>query len=145
VKSASVTINDREHRSINRGLVIFLGITHSDTLQDAQYLADKSTGLRIFSDSSGKMNLSILDLENPKGECLIVSQFTLYGDARKGKRPSFIDAASPEIAIPLYESFVKNIEQTGITVKTGEFGADMQVELINDGPVTIILDSSRLF
>jgi D-aminoacyl-tRNA deacylase len=145
VAHASVTINAGEKRTIGRGLAVLLGVTHADTVTDAAYLAEKCLGLRIFPDTSGKMNLGLQELENPAGECLIVSQFTLYGDARKGRRPSFIDAARPEVAIPLYESFVKAIRDAGIHVETGEFGADMQVELINDGPVTILLDSSKQF
>jgi D-tyrosyl-tRNA(Tyr) deacylase len=140
-----VTIDAGEKRSIGAGLAVLIGVTHADTPHDCDYLADKILGLRIFSDTSGKMNLSLQDLADPVGECLVVSQFTLYGDARKGRRPSFIDAARPELAIPLYERFVENLYRAGIKVETGEFGADMQVELVNDGPVTILLDSSKLF
>lgn len=145
VARAAVTIDSAETRSVGTGLMVLLGITHTDTPADAEALADKITGLRIFSDSNGKMNLSVLDLADPPGQCLVVSQFTLYGDARKGRRPSFVDAARPDVAIPLYERFVNTLRKTGLHVATGEFGADMQVELVNDGPVTILLDTSKLF
>ena len=145
VSRASVTINGAETRPIGRGLLILLGVTHADTTSDADTLADKIIGLRIFPDTSGKMNLSVKELADPLGSCLIVSQFTLYGDARKGRRPSFVEAAGPEIAIPLYERFIERIRSAGMTVETGEFGADMQVELVNDGPVTILLDSTKIF
>jgi D-tyrosyl-tRNA(Tyr) deacylase len=141
VTKAAVTINNEEKRSIGPGLVVFLGITHTDIPADADYLANKIIDLRIFRDDSDKMNLSVLE---SKGDCLVVSQFTLYGDARKGRRPSFIAAAPPAIAIPLYERFIENLRKSGqITIHTGEFGADMLVEISNDGPVTLMIESER--
>ena len=127
---------------INQGFQVLLGITHDDTDKDLKYIVDKITGLRVFEDENQKLNLSIEDIS---GEILLVSQFTLYGDARKGKRPSFTDAARPEIAIPLYESAIEKIKAKGINCQTGEFGADMQVTIVNDGPVTIMLDSKKQF
>lgn len=127
---------------INQGFQVLLGITHDDTDKDLDYIVDKITGLRVFEDENQKLNLSIEDIS---GEILLVSQFTLYGDARKGKRPSFTDAARPEIAIPLYESAIEKIKAKGINCQTGEFGADMQVTIVNDGPVTIMLDSKKQF
>ncbi len=138
VSQASVTIDGAVKGEIQGGFLILLGITHSDTEKDVKWMVDKITGLRVFEDENGKMNLS---LEDVKGELLIVSQFTLYGDARKGRRPSFIEAARPEKAIPLYEKFVELAKEKGINVATGEFGADMKVNLLNDGPVTLIVDS----
>ncbi len=138
VSQASVTIDDVVVGEIQKGFMILLGITHTDTEKDVKWMVDKIAGLRVFEDENGKMNLS---LEDVGGELLIVSQFTLYGDARKGRRPSFIDAARPEKAIPLYEKFVEMAMEKGVKVATGEFGADMKVSLINDGPVTLIVDS----
>jgi D-tyrosyl-tRNA(Tyr) deacylase len=115
-----------------------LGVSPADTVEHARWLADKIVGLRIFNDADGKMNRSVADIG---GGVLVVSQFTLYGDCRKGRRPSFIDAAPPEIAIPLYEAFIDAVRALGIPTATGRFGAMMQVELVNDGPVTLILDS----
>ncbi len=138
VSQASVTIDDVVVGEIQKGFMILLGITHTDTEKDVKWMVDKIAGLRVFEDENGKMNLSLEDVE---GELLIVSQFTLYGDARKGRRPSFIDAARPEKAIPLYEKFVEMAREKGVKVATGEFGADMKVSLINDGPVTLIVDS----
>ena len=138
VSEASVTIDGVVHGEIKKGFLVLLGITHSDTDKDVKWMVDKISGLRIFEDEDGKMNLS---LEDVKGELLIVSQFTLYGDAKKGRRPSFIEAARPEKAIPLYEKFIELAESKNITVATGEFGADMKVSLLNDGPVTLIIDS----
>jgi D-tyrosyl-tRNA(Tyr) deacylase len=117
---------------------VLLGVTHSDTVDQARWLAEKVVGLRIFNDAEGKMNLGVADVG---GGVLVVSQFTLYGDCRKGRRPSFIDAAVPETAIPLYEAFVNAVRAQGIPTATGQFGAMMQVELVNDGPVTLIVDS----
>ena len=142
VTEASVKINEAICGSIGQGLLILLGVGPEDTPAHCQKLADKILGLRIFEDEAGKMNLSVQDIG---GEVLAVSQFTLLGDARKGKRPSFIEAARPEIADPLYEKVVENIRAAGLTCKTGVFRADMQVELINDGPVTILYDTRRLF
>jgi D-tyrosyl-tRNA(Tyr) deacylase len=124
--------------AIDAGLVILLGVTHDDTAERAQWLAEKVVGLRIFNDADGKMNRDLVEVG---GAMLIVSQFTLYGDCRKGKRPSFIDAAPPPIAIPLYEAYINSVKALGIPVATGRFGADMKVELVNDGPVTLIVDS----
>ena len=141
VKRASVTINSQITGKINEGLLIFLGVGEDDTEKQVQYLVEKCTGLRIFTDEQDKMNLSVKDI---KGDILIVSQFTLYGDCKKGKRPSFVRAARPETAIPLYESFIAHCKNTGLNVQTGEFGADMQIELVNDGPVTIWLDTEEM-
>ena len=141
VKRASVTINSQITGKINEGLLIFLGVGEDDTEKQVQYLVERCTGLRIFTDEQDKMNLSVKDI---KGEILVVSQFTLYGDCKKGKRPSFVRAARPETAIPLYESFITHCKNTGLNVQTGEFGADMQIELINDGPVTIWLDTEEM-
>lgn len=141
VTTASVAIDGEEVSSIASGLVILLGVTHGDTEAEADYLAAKCAGLRIFRDAEDKMNLSV---DQVGGEVLVVSQFTLYGDCRKGKRPAFVAAAPPEVAIPLYERFTDRLRQTGLTVKTGKFGADMQVSLINDGPVTILLDTAEM-
>ena len=137
VSSASVTIDGRVAGAIGRGFCLLVGFTHGDTATQVDWMADKVVGLRLFSDAEGKMNLG---LEEVAGAVLVISQFTLYGDASKGRRPSFIDAARPETAIPLYERFVAALRSRGLTVATGEFGADMQVEIHNDGPVTLILD-----
>src|SRR5205807_904667 len=123
---------------IGGGLLVLLGITHTDTPADARWLAEKTIGLRIFNDAEGKMNLGLTDVG---GSTLVVSQFTLYGDAQKGRRPSFIAAARPEQAIPLYEAFINGIKALGVPVQTGRFGAMMDVELVNEGPVTLILDT----
>jgi D-tyrosyl-tRNA(Tyr) deacylase len=138
VSRASVEIDGESVGSIGAGLVVLLGVTHDDTADKAKWLAEKIVGLRIFNDADVKMNR---DLTEVGGAMLIVSQFTLYGDCRKGKRPSFIDAAPPPIAIPLYEAFINGVKALGIPVATGRFGADMKVELINDGPVTLIVES----
>ena len=138
VSEASVTIDGSIKGEIKKGFLVLLGITHSDTEKDVKWMVDKITGLRVFEDQDGKMNLS---LEEVDGELLIVSQFTLYGDAKKGRRPSFIEAARPEKATPLYENFIELANRKNIKVATGEFGADMKVTLINDGPVTLIIDS----
>src|SRR5436190_24148190 len=138
VSRASVRIDGETVGSIAAGLVILLGVTHDDTPENAKWLAEKIAGLRIFNDSGGKMNR---DLSDVNGAMLIVSQFTLYGDCKKGKRPSFIDAAAPPLAIPLYEAFINGVKALGIPVATGRFGVDMQVDLVNDGPVTLIVDS----
>ena len=141
VSTASVAIGGEEVSAISGGLLILLGVTHGDTEAEADYLAAKCAGLRIFRDSEDKMNLSV---EQVGGGILVVSQFTLYGDCRKGKRPAFVAAAPPEIAVPLYERFVDRLQKTGLTVKTGRFGADMRISLINDGPVTILLDTAEM-
>ncbi|MBE6972076.1 MAG: D-tyrosyl-tRNA(Tyr) deacylase [Ruminococcaceae bacterium] len=141
VKSASVTVDGQVIGKIGQGFLILLGITHEDTELQAAKLADKLTGLRIFEDEDGKMNRG---LETVNGEILVVSQFTLYGNCRKGRRPDFLAAARPEVAIPLYEKFVQLIRDKGIHVETGEFGAEMMVESINDGPLTLIVDTNDL-
>lgn len=138
VTRAKVTVNGETVGVIGPGLLILLGVTHGDTAEHANWLAEKVVGLRIFADDEGKMNR---DVREAKGSALVVSQFTLYGDCRKGRRPSFIDAAGPEIAIPLYEAFINGIKAQGIATQTGRFGAMMDVELVNDGPVTLIVDS----
>ena len=122
---------------IGRGFLLFVGMTHSDTTTQTEWMAEKVSGLRLFSDSEDKMNLALADVG---GEVLVVSQFTLYGNAEKGRRPSFIDAARPESAIPLYEGFIASLRARGLKVETGEFGAMMDVELVNDGPVTLWLE-----
>jgi len=137
VSSASVKVNNKIVGQINKGFVVLLGITHTDTEKEAKFIAGKISNLRIFEDNEGKMNLSLKDV---KGETLIISQFTLYGDARKGNRPSFTEAARPETAIPLYEYFVEEMKRSGIPVATGIFGAKMEVEIHNSGPVTIIVE-----
>lgn len=138
VTQASVTIDGKVNGKIGNGLVILLGIKNGDTPEDVKYLAEKCINLRIFEDEAGKMNRSAREVS---GEFLVISQFTLYGDTRKGRRPSFIDAAAPEISGPLYESFVTELRKQGMTVATGIFGAYMQVEIHNDGPVTVIVKS----
>jgi D-tyrosyl-tRNA(Tyr) deacylase len=136
VSRASVTVNGSVVGSIDRGLLVLLGVTHADTAAEADWMAEKIAALRIFPDDEGKLNRSVVDCA---GSVLVVSQFTLYGDARKGTRPSFIEAARPEHAIPLYELVVQRLSEV-VPVATGEFGAMMDVELVNDGPVTIILE-----
>ena len=141
VKSASVTVDGSVIGQIGQGLLILLGVTHEDTEAQAVKLADKLMGLRIFEDENGKMNRS---LEDVGGQVLVVSQFTLYGNCKKGRRPEFLAAARPEIAIPLYEKFIALCRDKGFSVETGEFGADMQVASVNDGPVTLIVDTDDL-
>ena len=141
VSQASVIINGVVHNQINQGFVVLLGIGQTDDEQDIHYLVQKILGLRIFSDHEGKMNYSLDDV---KGEILLISQFTLFASTKKGNRPSYIDAATPGMAIPLYEKFTESIEASlGSRLKTGIFGADMKVSLINDGPVTIQIDSKN--
>lgn len=140
VTEADVTVNQQVIGSILRGMVVLLGVETGDTQDDLNYLADKIIGLRIFGDAEGKMNLSLIDTS---GSALIISQFTLLGDVRKGKRPSFIAAAAPEVARELYEQFCARVAACGVSVATGQFAADMQVRLINDGPVTLLLDSRK--
>lgn len=142
VTHGQVTVDGQVVGAINRGLVVLVGVGDGDTLEDAEYIAGKVVGLRIFSDDQGKMNLGITDIG---GSILAVSQFTLHGDARKGRRPSYSAAAPLEEAEGLYQETVRLMRQTGICVETGVFQALMQVELCNDGPVTILLDSKRLF
>ncbi|MGM9545644.1 MAG: D-aminoacyl-tRNA deacylase [Vescimonas sp.] len=141
VKHASVTIDGKVHGQIGEGFLILLGITHEDTEAQAVKLADKLTGLRIFEDENGKMNRG---LDEVKGELLIVSQFTLYGNCKKGRRPEFLAAARPEVAIPLYEKFVELCRAKGFHTETGEFGAYMQVDSLNDGPLTLVVDTDQL-
>ena len=141
VRRASVTIDERETRSIGRGFLILLAVTHDDTEAQAVKLADKLCSLRLFEDADGKINLT---LDEVGGEIMIVSQFTLYGNCRKGRRPEFLNAARPETAIPLYEKFVSLVRAKGYHVETGEFGAYMEVESVNDGPFTLIVDTKDL-
>lgn len=141
VKEASVTIEGIVKSSINEGLLILQGIEENDTIDDVVWLASKIANMRIFGDENGLMNRSVMDI---KGEIIVVSQFTLHASTKKGNRPSFIKAAKPPIAIPLYEQFVEELKKvSGLTVLTGEFGADMKVALINDGPVTITMDTKN--
>ncbi len=140
VSRASVTVDGRVSGSIGSGLVVLLGVHRTDIESDAKFLVEKSVNLRIFSDSAGKMNLSLLDTG---GSALVISQFTLVGDWRKGRRPSFIGAAPPEQGERLYEHFIAGLREQGVSVETGVFGAMMDVELVNDGPVTFVLDSKR--
>ena len=141
VKSASVTINSQVVGKIGKGFLILLGVGPEDTEAECRYLAEKALSLRIFEDENGKMNLG-LDAVN--GQVLVVSQFTLYGNCRKGRRPSFADAAGPELGNALYEKFLSICEELGYPPQHGRFGADMQVESVNDGPVTLILDTEQL-
>ena len=141
VLEASVKIEEKIKGSIQTGFLILLGITHEDTLEDVEWLSKKIVGMRIFSDEEGKMNL---DLKSVNGDILLISQFTLHASTKKGNRPSFIEAARPEIAIPLYEQMIKQLSKDmSKDIQTGEFGADMKVSLVNDGPVTIIIDSKN--
>lgn len=140
VKQAGVTIEDKVSGRIKEGLLVFLGVTHDDTEEDVVWLVKKISNLRIFSDEEGKMNHSLID---KNASILLVSQFTLFAKTKKGNRPSFVGAASPEKAIPLYESAIKNFNSIGVHVETGEFGADMEVSLVNDGPVTLIIDTKN--
>jgi D-tyrosyl-tRNA(Tyr) deacylase len=141
VSSASVTIEGKVKGEIKQGFMVLLGITHSDTQEDMEWLGRKITGLRVFNDEEGKMNL---DLNAVNGDILLISQFTLHASTKKGNRPSFIEAAKPDIAIPLYEKMIQFLEkETSKPIQCGEFGADMKVALLNDGPVTIIIDSKN--
>ncbi|MED9947055.1 MAG: D-aminoacyl-tRNA deacylase [Peptacetobacter hiranonis] len=142
VSRSEVTVDGRTTGKINKGLLVLLGVTHGDTSKDVDYIVDKIINLRIFEDENDKMNLSLKDIG---GEMLAVSQFTLYGDCRKGRRPSFTNAAAPEEADKLYQEFVKKVSEQGINTETGEFGAHMMVDLVNDGPVTILLESNKSF
>ena len=137
VTQASVTIAGRTVGQIGRGFCILLGVAHTDTAAESEWLAEKVAGLRLFGDAEDRMNLSLDDVG---GAVLVISQFTLYGDASKGRRPSFVAAARPEQAVPLYDAFIDALRARGLTVATGEFGAQMQVEIRNDGPVTLILE-----
>jgi D-tyrosyl-tRNA(Tyr) deacylase len=141
VLKSTLRINDDVYSQIGKGLLILVGIEETDSEEDVDWLAAKMEAMRIFSDADGKMNLDVTQIN---GEIMIVSQFTLFASTKKGNRPSFIRSAKPEMAIPLYERFIKKIgELTQLPVKTGKFGADMQIELINDGPVTILIDSKN--
>ncbi len=142
VTSASVAIDGRTVGCCGKGYMILIGVSAEDTEKDLEYMASKIPTLRIFEDENGKMNRSLLDVG---GEILAISQFTLYGDARNQRRPGFTAAARPDKAIPLYEGLVQRWREQGIHVETGEFGADMQVSLVNDGPVTMLMDSTKLF
>jgi len=142
VTSAKVTVGDRVTGEIGAGLLVLLGVEQGDGPADSQYITAKIRDLRIFADEAGKMNLSVLDKQ---GGVLVVSQFTLSGDARNGRRPSFASAAPPHIARALYEEVVRELTASGLRVETGEFQAMMQVALVNDGPVTILLDSRKIF
>jgi D-tyrosyl-tRNA(Tyr) deacylase len=139
VSRAEVRVDGRVTGAIGRGFLLLVGLTHTDTEAQLAWMAEKVSGLRLFGDAEGKMNLA---LDEVGGAVLVVSQFTLYGDAQKGRRPSFIDAARPEQAIPLYDRFVAMLRERGLHVETGEFGAMMDVELVNDGPVTLWLERS---
>ncbi|MFP6581574.1 MAG: D-aminoacyl-tRNA deacylase [Candidatus Hydrogenedentota bacterium] len=142
VSESSVTVDGSVIGEIGVGFMVLLGVSDDDTEQDADALVQKIVGLRVFNDDDGKFNLSLMDVG---GRVLLISQFTLMGDCRKGRRPSFIRAARPEHAIPLYESVIAGLKQRGVTVASGEFGAHMDVHLINDGPVTLLVDSRKEF
>lgn len=142
VKSASVTVDGERVSEIGAGVLIFLGVAHDDTTKELEYIANKIANLRIFEDAEGKMNCSLLETG---GAALVVSQFTLYGDCRKGRRPSFINAARPEVANALYEQFITALEKRNVPTQGGTFQAMMDIQLINDGPVTILLDSNKQF
>ena len=142
VSEASVTVDGAITGQIGRGFLVLLGIAGDDTEQDVVWIAEKIAGLRVFEDSEGRMNLGLAEVA---GAVLLVSQFTLYGDCRKGRRPSFVAAARPEVAIPLYESVIAELRGHGLPVETGKFQAHMDVRLLNDGPVTLLLDSRRQF
>lgn len=142
VSEGRVTVDEQTSGTIGNGLLVFLGVTGDDTIGDAKYMAEKIVNLRIFEDDNGKMNLSVMDIG---GEILAVSQFTLFGDCRRGRRPSFTEAASPEMADELYEVFIDECRNLGVNVETGIFQAHMMVYSINDGPVTMLIDSKKNF
>jgi D-tyrosyl-tRNA(Tyr) deacylase len=142
VSEASVTVDGSVIGQIGRGFLVLLGISHGDTQKDVGWMAGKIAGLRVFEDPEGRMNLGLADVG---GAVLLVSQFTLYGDCRKGRRPSFIEAARPEVAVPLYQAVAAELRGAGLQVETGKFQAHMDVRLLNDGPVTLLLDSTQLF
>jgi len=142
VAEASVAVDGKMIGTIGRGLLVFVSVEAGDEEKDAAQLADKVAGLRCFQDEAGKFNLSVQDVS---GAVLVISQFTLHGDCRKGRRPSFTQAAPPDLAIPLYESFVRHVRAHGLPVETGEFGARMDVRSLNDGPVTLLIDTRKLF
>lgn len=140
VLSSNLKIDGEEYSQIGKGLIVFVGVTHDDTEREAEILADKIVKLRIFEDENGKMNLSVKDVG---GELHIISQFTLYADCHHGNRPSFTGAAKPEIAIPLYEKLIAECQKAGVKVATGSFGADMKINYVNDGPISILLECTR--
>ena len=140
VRHASVTVDGEVVGEIGHGFLCLVGVTHDDTMEDAEAIADKLAGLRVFRDDEGKMNRSLVDAG---GAALVVSQFTLYGDVRRGRRPSFTEAAAPAVAEPLVERVVARLQQSGVPVATGRFGAMMDVSLLNDGPVTLVVEASR--
>lgn len=142
VKSSKVTVDGEVIGSVNRGFNVLLGISKDDTIEDVNYIKDKIVNLRVFEDEDNKMNKSLLDIQ---GELLVISQFTLYGNCRKGRRPNFMEAMKGSEAEKLYETFLEEIKKSGLRVQCGKFGADMTVDIVNDGPVTILLDSSRNF
>ncbi|MGD9569283.1 MAG: D-aminoacyl-tRNA deacylase [Sedimentibacter sp.] len=142
VRHANVSVDNKIIGNINHGILLLLGVEDTDDEKDLEYMCDKIPNLRIFEDENGKMNKSLTDVN---GQLLVISQFTLLGDARKGRRPSFTQAAVPDKAIPMYEAFIEKMKEREIFTQSGEFGADMQVELVNDGPVTILLDSKKIF
>jgi len=142
VKKANVTIDEKVKGEINKGIMLLLAIGKEDTENDLKYMIEKVMNLRIFEDENEKMNLSLLEI---KGEMLIISQFTLYGDCRKGRRPNFMKSEKPDIAEEMYNEFIKKAKEYGIKIESGEFGANMAVDLINDGPVTILMDSKKEF
>lgn len=142
VSSSKVTVDGEVIGKIHRGFNVLLGISKDDTMEDLKYIKDKIINLRVFEDENDKLNLSLMDV---KGEILVISQFTLYGDCRKGRRPNFMAAMGGKEAIDLYESFIKSLKETGLKVECGKFGADMKVDIQNDGPVTILLDSKKIF
>ena len=142
VSSSKVTVEGEVTGEINKGLLVLLGVTHEDTSKDVDYIIDKVLNLRIFEDEADKMNLSVLDV---KGEILVISQFTLYGDCRKGRRPNFMEAEGGEKAKVLYQRFIELLKESNLKIETGEFGAHMKVDIQNDGPVTLMLDSKKNF
>ena len=142
VTSSSVVVDGKVIGNINKGFNVLLGICKDDTIEDLKYIKDKIINLRVFHDENDKMNLSILDI---KGEILAISQFTLYGDCRKGRRPNFMEAMGGDEAKELYDKFIEMLKESGLNIETGEFGAEMKVEINNDGPVTILLDSKKNF
>lgn len=142
VSRGGVRVEGKETRPIGSGLVIFIGVGKDDSAGDARYIAEKILNLRIFPDGEGKFNYSVCDMS---GDLLVVSQFTLYGDCRKGRRPSFTDAAEPEVARPLFEKLLEYLRESGLNLVTGEFQTMMDVEIVNEGPVTILLDSKKVF
>lgn len=140
VSQAEVSINNKIHSTISQGLLLLIGVSPDDSMEDIEWLVSKILNLRIFSDENGKMNLSVSEIQ---GEIMVVSQFTLFASTKKGNRPSFIRSAEPEFAKSLYLDFITMLKKSGLTIKTGEFGADMQLSLLNNGPVTILLDSKN--